>query len=538
MNSNNDYYRHQSTQEYRHRCYCIAIGALIGIFIQLSSLCSNTQDFYAIQVSSRSSQSHLHDDVEEDIPSSFLNGKLQPESSQWKIGWSIIATTMGIILLLTLRAMVLVVLKTYVDRDIQLEPRITQIRNMEHSVATGTLWGVSLAWIITDYILGFSIPHTSSADTINSAANISFSYWYVPTLVSGIALLAWHIVVQFVVNTPTSASYDCIDKCNDDNQDQLDDLLHNDTEQQLRRPLLHDVEKKSQGVTVFSTTSIPNPTKSQRSMIQILSFGAGLIIGIFIQCSTLGVTYMEQFIMYSRTTILSSSSSMLSPQFQDFSFRIYGGTTIGISFIMSCFGLMLLLYIRTLITSCLKNCDVEINGKVKRVTNSADTSTIESSSSSCIQQCSLQTFILIHIEAYLATGTVVGLNIAWMVTDYTLFFLPQPSHSLQQILPYIFDSPYWYQSIMTLVVSTLWCPLLLFCTGFFSFQRRQPEHDNEDDNDDDDEISCTSTWKDDDDTCNDVNNVARSITPTTEYITSPTAISNIFSESDDEMAYM
>jgi hypothetical protein len=106
--------------------------------------------------------------------------------------------------------------------------------------------------------------------------------------------------------------------------------------------------------------------------------------------------------------------------------------------------------------------------------------------SSNLPYCPIQTFVLTQIEVYLATGTVAGLNIAWMVTDYTLFVLPQPSQQL--LLPYHLDTTYWYHSIFTLVISTLWCPILLYCTGFFSF----PSSHNNEKNENDTSIDHTS----------------------------------------------
>jgi hypothetical protein len=539
MDSNSDFKNphHASSSEYRNRYYCIAIGSLIGIFIQFSSLCSNTQDFYAVPIAARPS---LSDDTtgttEEDdihhIPSLLRNHTIQSESSPWNIGWSIVTTTMGIILLLTLRAIVLIVLKSSnTHPNALLESKLVHIRNMEHSVATGTLWGVSIAWIITDSILGLAIPQLSSSSTDTTS-----SFWYVPTLVSGVALLAWHMVVQWVVHIPTTS--------NDENQ--IDEMVRNDPEPQLRTPLLPHVEPQThEPPAAFQTTSMIHPTTSQRRMIQLLSFGAGMMIGIFIQCSTFGITYVEQFVSYSRSTILTASTkddpTSLLPQ--DFSFRIHEGMTIGISFVMSCFGLMLLLHIHAFIASCMKNGVDDANGKTssKAAKPSKTTSNASSSSSSLyIQHCPLQTFVLTHIEMYLVTGTVAGLNIAWMVTDYTLFLLPQSlySQSLQQpLLPYRFNSNYWYQSILTLVVSTLWCPLLLYCTGFFS---KQPKHDSENNHDDNEKI-MHSPLRDNVSSCSNnalPTSMAATIAPIEQCDITISLTSMSCTDNDEEMAYM
>ena len=505
-------------QESRRRFGCLAIGALVGILIQFSSLCSNSQDFYATILVSVQRPSSLSDTTVQQLPL---------KSSTWNnIGWSIVITTMGIILLLTLRALVLVVMQhTYTSSmhahrndnsgDAIMESKFVQIRNMEQSVATGTLWGVSMAWILTDYILGFSIPNLSSTESIHRMNHHmpSSPYWYVPMMVSGIALLAWHIVVHCVIQATTSTV-----QHDDDGVDQGHDY---DDKDPLRTSLLEHhptTETPLHKLSTFAPTFI-QPTITHRrnnSRIHWLSFCAGTMIGIFIQCSTLGVTYMEQLVSYSRGTVRasflelsdtpnvddttdfdrSSSSYSETPRLSAvFSFKMYEGMTIGTSFLMSCLGLILLLYIRTFMTSCVTmihndlgpstNCDDEHSTDVTPIAKT----TLSSSSSS---SSSVQTFVLIHIEAYLATGTVVGLNIAWMVTDYTLVTLPQQFHS--QLLSNPFDGTYWYQSILTLVVSTLWCPLLLYCTGFFSL-RRHP-NDNMHDDDIDDNESIDNPWKD------------------------------------------
>jgi hypothetical protein len=69
------------------------------------------------------------------------------------------------------------------------------------------------------------------------------------------------------------------------------------------------------------------------------------------------------------------------------------------------------------------------------------------------------TFLLVHVESFFATGTVLGLNIAWMITDYVL------SHPKHHEIDY---QRHWRQSVYTLIISTIWCQFILYCTGYYS----------------------------------------------------------------------
>ena len=461
----------------RNEHYGVAIGFLIGVLIQLSSLCSNSSDF-GIPWPLRRSENDVGD-----FDDLYHNEKLSFQQLRvWKLAWSTGTTILGIVLLMTLRALVMAVQKSFMTHSINVESSSTvlceSIRRMEQSVATGTLWGVSVAWVITDYLLGFAIP------------DMNMPYWYIPVLATSMALLVWHLVLQYV----TTAHYDIVDECDPVENQMNDDASHALLPQQLRTPLLSkdeiDLEIDDNDTITIPASCITIDTQARRGrIVPLLSFGTGMIIGIFIQCSTLGVSCLEQFVSFSRSTVSSSSIGKFTATQIDTSNAIVDDTTdidsssviaivqwsngmaIAASFVMSCIGLLLLLCIRTFMMGVItwtpqqqqQQHSPSPNTKENLTTTTSSASSASSSflvapSRSSGGPDNIATFILTHVEVYMAMGTALGLNLAWMVTDMMV----------RRSLPSI-DQPhdYWYQSIITLVVSTLWCPVVLVCTGYF-----------------------------------------------------------------------
>jgi hypothetical protein len=441
-----------------------------------------------------------------------------PMTWSFSLFWSILTSSLGVLLLLTLRALVVVMMNgchtnistknnnnNNSNPSSSMTPHIVAVlqKNMEHSVATGTLWGVSVAWIVTDAVLGISLyrPNTPDADPNHFTTNqtLQYSFWYVPALVSCLALLGWHVVLAITTRmggveaTDTSQQHPC-----DDLSTPL--LLHD--QQQPPQPQQSEMMENAAGNSSDSPTiecsghwdgtnathhnrpTASDSVYSTQRKLQLISLLFGILVGMFIQCSTLGATFLAQFVCFSQTIRTSSSIPHDISYVQRTVHMLEVMSVVG-SFVTSCMGMVLLLFVRGLLLWIIRHCNHPNNHMLLAATT---TSSSPKSDTKSIPHCHTRTddaeqvdeeeeeeqevhvhststpivwtFLLVHVESFFATGTVLGLNIAWMITDYVL---SHPQH--HETIDY---QRHWRQSVYTLIVSTIWCQFILYCTGYYS----------------------------------------------------------------------
>ena len=403
--------------------YCIAIGVLVGVFIQFSSLCANTYYYVLLLISQNTNQ-------ESSVSTDVSTIHTVETSMTWTFSllWSLLTSFFGVILLLTLRALVIATINGSSDALLQRNAS-SLMRNMEHAVASGTLWGVSISWVITDALLGSSLVVGRSPSTSHMLPDRKHlfyygnAYWYVPAVISFIALLGWHVMLAL-----TSKSDAPISEENDSTTPLLADP--SDAEIFLENGSIdndcHVVEEEEEDFVAVTAR------KRHRS-VKGLSLAFGFLVGIFIQCSTLGATFVGQFVWFRRSIVQNDSEDRT-----DALIHVFEVMSILWSFITSCMGILLLLCVRALLVWILQYCQSGTRATVPLR-------------------------LLIPVESFFATGTVLGLNVAWMMTDRVV----QSYHSSN-----VGVSQHWIESLATLVLSSVWCQGILYCTGYYSQNAR------------------------------------------------------------------
>jgi hypothetical protein len=425
--------------------FCIAIGVLIGVFIQFSSLCANTYYYVLLLIVRNTNQ-------EVEATSSSVSSITTAETSMtWTFSllWSVLTSSVGVILLLTLRALVIATINCYSDVSKRIVSSL--IRNMEHSVASGTLWGVSLAWIATDAILGISIRHHPSTSYMAPEQTHIFyhgnAFWYVPTLISVIALLGWHVMLavtsRMIVEEVEEELPDDFSTplLKNEPSDHLDCQNDDDNSDSCNCPALN-----MNGSINDTAVTVPCQRRLQSLQryrtIQFISLCFGALVGIFIQSSTLGATFVAQFVWFRQS---QDEGDVDMAQELIHMFEVM---SVLWSFVTSCMGILLLLFVRALLLWILHfSSENRTDGCCCRVLLRGDDA---------------PTSTLLHVESFFATGTVLGLNVAWMMTDRVLSYHSRDASS----------ASHWVESLYTLVLSSLWCQIILYCTGYYSSSSR------------------------------------------------------------------
>ena len=214
---------------------------------------------------------------------------------------------------------------------------------------------------------------------------------------------------QSTTTTPTPTSTSTVEE---------NDVHHEQS--RLSQPLLPSScnDDDSQHTLVVVGQQQPN-----RFRLQYISLVLGSLVGLLIQCSSLGANFMVQ--------------QMTSfPNHHQQQQRVLEITSVLWSLVTSSMGIALLLLVRALILLTHRH-------------GSSNASTTTETPPP------LPTFVL-HVECFFAVGAVVGLNVAWTVADYVL---AMESHLMQ--------------SLYTLAATTVWCKTVLYCCGYYRRQTAQ-----------------------------------------------------------------
>ena len=158
---------------------------------------------------------------------------------------------------------------------------------------------------------------------------------------------------------------------------------------------------------------------------QTLGFLAGLVIGSFIQLSSLGANYLLTELYKDG----SSGAYDMDTHDQGRTVHVLGFSLLW-SLLTSLMGVMVLLILRSLV--------------------------IMAASGPKHEASPTKTTLLLHLETYFAVGTLVGVCLSWTCTDV---WMGLPAHSLQ--------------SLLTLVAALVWCKLVSKCC--FASNREEEE---------------------------------------------------------------
>lgn len=348
----------------------VIIGLLLGLFIQFSTLGAN------FMVSS-----YLANFQSESEPDSIDN---EFKVLAFNMMWSFFASFLGVLFMLMMRC-----LFAKIYQGSSMDIRNTHLLHMECFLSAGALVGVSLAWIGTDGFLDINAHLLLSALTLAGA-------------------LVWCKVLSYLLQS----------------RQKMTDESDSEMESMLKNPLL------PKGKRVEKTKP-----KRMTSLAKIKAIGSilGLMIGLFIQFSSLGINFLLQAVYRD----LESSSDlpnardplMLSSGTHEEVKRIIIRISFLWSFITSFIGIVLLIVIRCMVTNVFSTFNAERSLASPALTLYQDK-------------------IILNLECFFALGATVGLNLSWTFTDYLLGL---DSHILQ--------------SILTLGLTIFWCKIVMYFLG-------------------------------------------------------------------------
>lgn len=343
--------------------------------------------------------------------------------------WSVLASAVGCMLLLTLRALALITIRLAQGREgrgtrrQQEQTRGFMMKSLIAAAANGALTGVGVACIVTDCLLFGLFRETIS------------SFLVILSVLGGLVVAGgWILIVSscFRVNESDNVS--------------ISVRANNDLSQPLLIPSGDSIhaDVNSMGETGNDDNAASDFSLSR---LQNTSLLFGTLVGLLIQCSSLSANcfVINQPWYYNHI----NDDAPLSATVREYIVM----TSLTSSFLSSSMGIALLLIVRALLIRVYR---IFTNTDDLMSHNLNDTHT----------PTNLYSFItkrdfFLHVECYFAVGAVLGLNIAWTVTEYVLSL---ESHLLQ--------------SFYTLVGTMTWCHLVLFCCGYRYNNVYTPTQDN------------------------------------------------------------
>jgi hypothetical protein len=353
------------------------------------------------------------------------------------LGWSFFTSVLGVTIFLLLRCIVATAWNMTASSasaatsilcriDGPMLDDSAMIHKMESHFAIGALVGVCLAWTCTDLVLGLTAHVVQSVLTL-------------------VAALTWCKVISYtgsLCSTLTLNPTTTIDAS-------------------MAEPLIP--------ATTESQTDSMSPTTivSYKRIFQRYSLALGMVVGFFIQFSSLGANFLltvlygtaleqQQHVTsvavssINMNTVSTSSShaATMSLSMQPNAIVYF---SFGWSFLTSCMGVLILVLLRNLVLLAWSNLDQEQHGdqhqQQQRSTRGVNTSVP-----------ALFNHLLWCMESSFATGALLGVNVAWIVTDTLL--------GLQV---------HWMHSILALGVALFWCKSVAFFLGLLFPVAAQPQ---------------------------------------------------------------
>jgi len=400
------------------RC-ALFLGLLVGGFIQLSSLGANyllSELLLAVRE---------QEEEEEVLADSSARGGTtttidhnQGILIEFSLVWSVVTSLMGVCILLLVRALLRQIMTASTrrgdddddDDDGTSNTATTTYRSdnckqsllllhLECYFAVGTLAGVCGAWTLTDLLLGFR-NHV----------------WHsLVTLV--LALLWWKLVSRFVLRAATTSGSST--RYNRDGHDNSrhgkgedDDTVDTDLILCTARDDDHDTDNDDYDsfvdrivtTTTMTTATTTSAEASSFSSYVLCSLSLGLVVGFFIQFSSLGANFV-----LSNWQGSENRSGGKIPLLPDDKHVV--AFSLAWSVLASAMGVLVLILARGLV------CMVLQQQQPRQWEDSSES-------------FPLPYKFLLRLEAFFAIGALLGVNAAWIGTDLVLGVSVHYLHSM------------------------------------------------------------------------------------------------------------
>lgn len=365
------------------------MGLFIGIYIQFS--CLGTTFL-----------------VELMIPSSNTMGEYQ---YRWWYSWvcCMVSSTIGVLVLLSIQSLIRSTTKDY--HQWKRTNTNGRVQLLEGCFVAGALLGLSLAWLITNVLI------TSA----NAIADHPITSQTVPLHKLQQQTLCWHVLWTFCITLgwyiflSTYISSASVMAVHDENENE--NAAATSTNNDVTEPLL----------TKPMTSANNTVYQSHMGEIRNSSLILGFLIGLFMQCSTLGCNFVLRH-MHDHSSYQSPTED--STPIYDHWFP----NSVLTSVLTSSMGIAVLFLVRVVIILFFP-------------------------SSTSLSISRFYEDVLATVECYYATGAVFGLNVAWMVTDFLTG-----------------NSMHFGSGVATLVGTVLWCKFVIYCCGNY---RQKIQHARE-----------------------------------------------------------
>mmetsp|Transcript_7253 Transcript_7253/g.9458 ORF Transcript_7253/g.9458 Transcript_7253/m.9458 type:complete len:503 (+) Transcript_7253:148-1656(+) len=315
----------------------------------------------------------------------------------FSLAWSFITSLMGIVILLIIRSLISLAChglnKSSVDSvrpTIFYNRRLSLVANLEFPFAFGAMAGVCASWAATDLVLGLK------------------SHAYHSLLTLAVAYVGKTLFEVF------SNRFLWKRKENADDDENVNES---------RSRLLPSDSRRNQLVSHMSAEE-----KVQRIHTEFKAKGlaTGLLVGFFIQFSSLGASFLIDSLVNDNK---DASGNVVSPLSKD-DLLLF---SLGWSFVFGTMGVTILLLLRYLVGIV---CDHIISQS-------------ESSDSEVRKNEAIAEKWSVSLEFYFAAGCLIGVNLAWLLTDVGLGL---NAHILR--------------SFLTLAAAAAWCCVMSHCFGF------------------------------------------------------------------------
>jgi hypothetical protein len=304
------------------------------------------------------------------------------------LGWSLLTSFICVLLLALIRHVLQIARMSSVNDGIK---HITTPMFMECHFAGGALVGVCAAWAMTDLVLGFTGHLMHSLLTLAGA-------------------LVWCKFVGYVVGqTPSGQNEDGV-----------------------------------QAVVTSKPSALVNDSLQS---FRVCGISLGLLIGCFIQWSSLGANFLLTVVYGTSAPSQESGAQYVNLTRHDLVIFSWFW-----SLFTSTLGVLILVCLRQMVSITASPTSVQGNEIPLPLTKVAET-------------------LISILEGWFATGCLVGVNLAWMATE--VFFCLGPGLTCHSPTETALRMLY---SLLALIGALLWCHCVSWCLA--KFEKSKPELDN------------------------------------------------------------
>ena len=337
----------------------LAIGAVIGLFIQLSSMGAY---FLYISIVSKQQEKNSQD------------GARTPDKVFFSMIWSACTSLMGLVLVYLLS---MLIRKT--QRDGIVEESF--LLHMECYVATGIVFGMSLACIIKNFLMEGYICWYQACFLL--LTTMLYHMWQ-SVLVMGLHFMSRLCLTIERKDETNEEEIHVQHKPVDDVEFHADDATVSSDLSSLSRPLLPQHENVS--------------PKGNKTSHRIVSTMIGFIVGSFIQLSCLGANVVLLYLWSHNGNGNNKGSLKEAITFH-----------MGWDYLTCALGVLVLFCVRRLI-------------QLQWLQHQRDII--------LSQEHQSRLNLLLQVESYFSFGALVGTNFSWVITNYTMGFHSNASQSL------------------------------------------------------------------------------------------------------------